>query len=173
MEAIKLNKVLTMKIEKEVEDEHRQLFVMGGEGQLSIWLDGNYVPVEIRRCFPWSQPTQCLSIRNQKDEEVMFVKDVNTLEGQSQSALLQALKESGFFFHITQILEIREEFELRHWIVNTEQGQRRFQTQLNDWPRELPGGDLVVRDVYGDIYYVASQNDLDKTSRELLWAFTE
>ena len=83
------------------------------------------------------------------------------------------MRESGFFFKITRIIEAREEFELRHWLVETEQGQRRFQTRLEDWPRELPGGDLLIRDVYGDIYHVGGLRSLDQRSRELLWAFIE
>ncbi|MCB0366895.1 MAG: DUF1854 domain-containing protein [Bdellovibrionaceae bacterium] len=173
MEALQLNRVKTMKQENEVDENHRQLLVMGDEGQLSLWKEGQYIAVEIRRCFPWSQPTQCLSIRNGDDEEMMFIKDVKNLEKKSQDAVLQAMRESGFFFKITRIIEAREEFELRHWLVETEQGQRRFQTRLEDWPRELPGGDLLIRDVYGDIYHVGGLRSLDQRSRELLWAFIE
>jgi hypothetical protein len=34
-----------------------------------------------------------------------------------------------------------------HWRVHTDQGARRFQTRLDDWPRKLPDGGLLIRDV--------------------------
>ena len=32
---------------------------------------------------------------------------------------------------------------------------RTFQTRLDHWPCELPGGGLLIRDVAGDLYYIA------------------
>jgi hypothetical protein len=48
-----------------------------------------------------------------------------------------------------------------------------FQTRLDDWPRELPGGDILIRDVAGDLYHVPDPEALDQRSQELLWAFVD
>jgi hypothetical protein len=54
-----------------------------------------------------------------------------------------------------------------------EAGNRSFQTHLDDWPRVLPGGGLLIRDVAGDLYRLADPKRLDKKSRALLWAFVD
>src|SRR5206468_2712862 len=45
--------------------------------------------------------------------------------------------------------------------------------RLDDWPRLLPHGGLLVRDVAGDLYHLADPTALDKRSRALLWAFVD
>lgn len=71
------------------------------------------------------------------------------------------------------VLEIEEEIEIRQWTVETRQGKRSFQTHLDDWPRVLPSGGLLIRDVAGDLYKLADPNGLDRKSRALLWAFVD
>jgi hypothetical protein len=102
-----------------------------------------------------------------------FVADPSTLDGASREALEGALCEAGFVFEVTRVLEIEEEVEIRNWRVETRQGERRFQTRLDDWPLELPGGGLLIRDVAGDLYRLADAGSLDRESRALLWAFVD
>jgi hypothetical protein len=61
----------------------------------------------------------------------------------------------------------------RRWRVETRQGARLFQTRLDDWPRTLPHGGLLIRDVTGDLYHLGRPADLDRGSRDLLWAFVD
>jgi hypothetical protein len=81
------------------------------------------------------------------------------------------MAEAGFVFEVTQVKEVEEEVEIRHWQVVTRQGPRSFQTRLDDWPRALPGGGFLIRDVAGDLYRLPEASAMDKKSRELLWAF--
>jgi len=37
----------------------------------------------------------------------------------------------------------------------------------------LPNGGLLIRDVAGDLYRLAAPQEMDKHSRELLWAFVD
>ncbi len=85
----------------------------------------------------------------------------------------QALAEAGFLLEIVRIDDIDEEVEIRYWKVETRQGPRSFQTRLDAWPRRVPGGGVLIRDVAGDLYYVADPESLDKRSRELLWVFVD
>ncbi|HYT64648.1 MAG TPA: DUF1854 domain-containing protein, partial [Gemmatimonadales bacterium] len=84
-----------------------------------------------------------------------------------------ALAVAGFVFAVTRLLEIDEEVEIRHWRVETRQGPRTFQTRLDDWPRMLPHGGLLIRDLAGDLYHLADPERLDRKSRDLLWAFVD
>jgi hypothetical protein len=68
---------------------------------------------------------------------------------------------------------VEEEVEIRVWRVRTRQGARRFQTRRDDWPRTLPGGGLLIRDVAGDLFHVPDPDALDRTSQERLWAFVD
>jgi hypothetical protein len=94
------------------------------------------------------------------------------LESESRDALERALSEAGFVLEVTRVIDIDEEVEIRQWTVETQQGNRLFQTHLDDWPRVLPNGGLLIRDVAGDLYRLMPEQ-MDKHSRELLWAFVD
>jgi hypothetical protein len=129
--------------------------------------------VSVRRCFPWTEPARHLSLRDADEEEFAFVRDPVDLDARSRAALEMALAVAGFVFEVTRVLEIDEEVEIRRWRVETRQGPRTFQTRLDDWPRSLPHGGLLIRDLAGDLYHLAQPEALDRQSRELLWAFVD
>jgi hypothetical protein len=129
--------------------------------------------VRVRRCFPWSEPGRWLSLRDDDEEEVALVRDPGELAPASREALEEALALAGFVFEVTRVLGIEEEVEIRAWRVETRQGARSFQTRLEDWPRTLPQGGLLIRDVAGDLHHISRPAALDRKSRALLWAFVD
>jgi len=143
------------------------------DGRLVVMVDGAPVPVRLRQCFPWSEPGLHLSLRDDEDREVAIVDDPAELDTESRGAIEQALAEAGFVLEVTRVLDIEEEVEIRQWTVETRQGRRSFQTHLDDWPRGLPNGGILIRDVAGDLYRLADPARMDKKSRELLWAFVD
>jgi hypothetical protein len=157
----------------ELEREHELEIRGAGGGRLIVIVDGEAVAVRLRQCFPWSEPHRHLSLRDDDDEEVALVEDPATLPPASRQALEQALAEAGFVLEVTHVLSIEEEVEIRQWKVETKHGPRSFQTHLDDWPRALPKGGLLIRDVAGDLYLLAAPQAMDRRSRELLWAFVD
>ena len=143
------------------------------DGRLVVLVNDEPVPVRLRQCFPWSEPRLHLSLRNDEDREVAIVDDPAELDAESREALEHALAEAGFVLEVTRVLDIDEEVEIRQWTVDTRQGRRSFQTHLDDWPRTLPNGGLLIRDVAGDLYRLATPSSMDAKSRELLWAFVD
>ncbi|HEU5219338.1 MAG TPA: DUF1854 domain-containing protein [Gemmatimonadales bacterium] len=144
---------------------------LGADGRLRAGTPESTRPVVVRRCFPWSEPGKYISLRDENEEEVALVKDPADLTSESQLALGLAMAEAGFVFEVTRVIEVEEEVEIRHWKVDTRQGLRSFQTRLDDWPRALPGGGFLIRDVAGDLYRLPQADRMDKVSQELLWAF--
>jgi hypothetical protein len=159
----------SLEIERDNELEIRG----AGGGRLIAIVDGEAVAVRLRQCFPWSEPHRHLSLRDDDDEEVALVEDPATLPPASRQALEQALAEAGFVLEVTRVVSIEEEVEIRQWKVETKHGPRSFQTHLDDWPRALPKGGLLIRDVAGDLYLLAAPQAMDRRSRELLWAFVD
>ena len=145
----------------------------GDDGQLWARDGHNSTPVRVVRCFPWSEPSRYLSLRDGEDEEVALVRDLSDLGPTSRRALTFALLEAGFVLDVQAVEEVEEEIEIRTFRVQTRQGPRRFQTLRDEWPRELPGGGLLIRDVAGDLYLIRDPKVLDAKSRRLLWAVAD
>lgn len=144
------------------------------DGQVWALLpNGQARPVRLYRCFPWSEPGRFVSLRDDDDREVAMVTDPAELDPRSRDVLEGALAEAGFVLQVTAVRSVEDEVEIRVWKVETRQGSRTFQTRLDDWPREVPGGGLLIRDVAGDLYHVADPEALDPTSRALLWAYSD
>lgn len=143
------------------------------DGQLWARSNGIDRPVFVRRCFPWSEPGRFVSLRDADEREVALVTDPSGLDEASRQALERALVEAGFVLEVERIVDVDEEVEIRSWSVETRQGPRSFQTRLDDWPREVPGGGFLIRDVAGDLYFIADPEALDAHSRTLLWAYVE
>jgi hypothetical protein len=157
----------------ELEGETELVLKGAGDGRLFAIVDGVAVAVRLRQCFPWSEPQRHLSLRDEDDEEVALVEDPATLGDESRLAIEHALAEAGFVLEVTRVVSIEEEVEIRQWKVETKHGPRFFQTHLDDWPRVLPKGGLLIRDVGGDLYLLAAPQKMDARSRELLWAFVD
>jgi Domain of unknown function (DUF1854) len=157
----------------ELEGETEITLRSSGDGRLFAIVGGEAVAVRLRQCFPWSEPNRHLSLRDEDDEEVALVEDPALLAPDSRHALEQAVAEAGFVLEVTRVLSIEEEVEIRQWKVETRQGPRSFQTHLDDWPRTLPMGGLLIRDVGGDLYLLAAPGEMDRRSKELLWAFVD
>jgi len=131
------------------------------------------VPVRVRQCFPWSEPHRYLSLRDAGDKEIAMVDDPAALDEASRTALERALAIAGFVLEVARVVSIEEEVEIRQWSVETTSGPRSFQTHLDEWPRVLPDGELLIRDVAGDLYKIGAPRTLDRKTRELLWAFVD
>ncbi len=145
----------------------------GEDGQLWVQAQAGPLPVRAVRCFPWSEPGRYVSLRDAEDEEVALVRDLSELKPGARRALALSLLEAGFVLEIEGVEDVQEEIEIRHFRVRTRQGERRFQTLRDEWPRELPSGGLLIRDVAGDLYLVRNPGALDARSRRLLWAFLD
>jgi len=143
------------------------------DGQLWAASNGNARAVRVHRCFPWSEPGQYLSLRDTDNDEFVLVRSLDDLEPISRDVLKDAIAEAGFVLEIERITEVEEEIEIRIWKVETVQGPRSFQTRLDDWPLDVPGGGIVIRDVAGDLYHIADPGALDAKSRTWLWAFVD
>ncbi len=139
------------------------------DGSLRLDSPDGPVPVRIARCFPWAEPGRYLSLRDEKGTERAFVGDPEELDPESATLLHAELRETGQTFEITAILECRKEIELRCWEVETRQGRRRFQTELDEWPLRLPGGRILLQDLAGDLYTLDDPASLDPRSSSLLW----
>ncbi len=135
--------------------------------------DGVARAVRVCRLFPWSHPTEYVSLRDDDEEELGLVRVASDLDPDSRDALELALAEAGFVMEITAIRSIEEEIEIRTFEVETKQGPRTFQTERDEWPRELGEHGLLIRDVAGDLYAVRDPESLDATSRKLLWVFLD
>jgi hypothetical protein len=165
---------MAQSLELEGENDADSLILRNaGDGRLIAIVEGVAVPVRLRQCFPWSEPQRHLSLRDEDDEEVALVEDPATLGEESRRALEHALAEAGFVLEVVRVLSIEEEVEIRQWKVETRHGPRSFQTHLDDWPRALPMGGLLIRDVGGDLYLLAAPPEMDRRSKELLWAFVD
>lgn len=147
----------------------------GPDGQLWGRSDQEPRPRALRVCrmFPWSEPGRYVSLRDDDEEELALVRAPSRLEPDSCAALEVSLAEAGFVMEIVSVVSVEEEIEIRTFVVETAQGPRTFQTERDEWPRELAGGGLLLRDVAGDLYAVRDAERLDATSRKLLWAFLD
>ena len=138
------------------------------DGQLRVTTNDATTTVRISRCFPWSSPARFISLRDDDSEEIWLIENPSDLDADSRSALEDALIESDFVLEIVRIDDVEEEIEIRCWQVETAQGTRRFQTRRDEWPRVVPGGGVLIRDVAGDLFHVPKPDALDRKSRELL-----
>lgn len=136
--------------EREVKTSYLAFDEIKSELQL---IDGaKRTAVVCKPCFPWSSPGTFISLIDSDGKTQKIVESLSDLSDRENEALVKAMTLSGFLFEITQIFEIEEEFELRHWHVETNQGMRTFQTAIENWPRPLAAETFLVEDIGGDLY---------------------
>jgi hypothetical protein len=141
--------------------------------RLELRGENGFVAVAPKANFPWTRPREFLSLRDREGKELALVEDPSALDETSRAALERSLEASGFTLRVTAIVKSEEDGDLRVWEVRTENGPRIFQTKLDEWPRTLPDGRVLIPDVAGDLYEIRDAKALDAASRRILWALAD
>ena len=146
----------------------------GSDGRLQLLRDGEPIPVVLRRCFPWTAPSRFLSLRDDDHMELALIDRLDSLDDTSRNEVEKELLRLGFMLEITAVKALVKEIEIRRWEVEIEGGaSRTFQTALDEWPRKLDSGQVLIRDVGGDLYSIRNPPALDDKSRHFLWALLD
>ena len=140
----------------------------GEDRTLRVLGDGDGMPVNVRRCFPWEQPTKFLSLCDKDGNEVALIEDLADLDSDSRDAMEEQLSIVGFTLAVSRIASIEKEIEIRNWSVEVDGIGRTFQTELDEWPRRLSDGTVLIRDVAGDLYTIRRPEELDEQSHHQL-----
>lgn len=143
------------------------------DGLLQTKHKGADVVVQAQTCFPWSNPSQYISLRDENGNEIAIITSLTDLSEDSRRVVEESLVESAFVMEIEAVLSRAEEFEIRTWQVRTKQGPRKFQTKRDEWPTTMPDGSLMIRDVAGDLFRVSEPKAMDTKSRKYLAPFID
>ncbi len=127
-----------------------------------------YEDVRVRLAFPLSQSDQTISFQLQDGTEVGTLKDLQSLDQISASALKAELDRAYFIPRITSVQEIREEYGVTRWNVQTDRGPRTFEVQSRHDIRPAGHGRYIIRDIDGNRYEIRSLAELDAKSNAWL-----
>jgi hypothetical protein len=147
--------------------ENQQLYYREGDGS-----DGRKeTEVFIKKCFPWSGPNRFLSLRDKDDNEICLIESFEDLDPETGAIIKRYLEIVEFVMEITHIRQIEEDLELRRYEVQTVQGDRTFQTELEAWPEVRTDGSILIKDVGGDLFRIKAVSNLDSKSQKILQTY--
>ncbi len=124
----------------------------------------DYPRIAVHRCFPHSDPTVYISIREPEGDgkEIGLIEDLKKLPKDTQAMLEEQMELRYFTPKIQKIHSIKEEYGYSYWDVTTDKGRCRFTVRM--------GGGTVY--AIGKNRYLV--NDLDGNRFEIpdLYALT-
>ncbi len=122
------------------------------------YADKTYSRVAIHRCFPHSDPTHYISVRQPDNDgkEIGLIEDLSKLPPDTRAMLLEQMELRYFAPKIQKIYDIKAEYGYSYWDVLTDRGRCRFTARM--------GGNSVYS-IGPDRYLV---NDLDGNRFEIV-----
>ena len=136
--------------------------------------DGTVIePLEPRRLFPITNTDMYITLLDDEEREVAFVRDLEELDPLSRTALEECFREYYMIPHITRLLESEEKFGSLKWHVETDRGEVEFriQNRHSDIKRLWGTNRVIIRDSNDNRYEIRDVEQMDAHSRRLLFAY--
>lgn len=127
-----------------------------------------YPRVAVHRCFPFSDPTHYISIRDTEGEgkEIGLIMDIKALKKETQQMLEEQMQLRYFSPKILHIHDIKEEYGYSYWNVTTDRGRCRFTVRMGGGSVYSIGQDrYLVNDLDGNRFEIPNLYKL--TPREI------
>ncbi len=136
----------------------------------------HYPRVALRACFPVSDNTEFLSVRDATDEtipELGIIEDWSQLQPDSRAAVAAELGLHYFVPEIMQVFNIKEELGFLYWTVQTDKGRKEFvmRNSVIHYAREIASGHWLLIDVNEARYEIPNVAALDGHSQKLIQQF--
>jgi hypothetical protein len=136
----------------------------------------HYPRVALRACFPVSDSTEFLSVRDATDEaipELGIIEDWSQLQPASRDAVAAELGLHYFVPKIIQVFSIKEELGFLYWVAETDKGRKEFvmRNSVIHYAREVAPGHWLLIDVNEARYEIPDVAVLDAHSQKLVQQF--
>ena len=120
------------------------------------------------RAFPITMPWRCIILMNENGREIGLISDVKRLDPESFKVLREELERTYFIPKITKVHDIREEYGILIFRVETDKGPRSFEVTSRRDIRKIGGNRIFIKDADGNFYDIPNYKSLDKQSVDLL-----
>ncbi|MGC9522602.1 MAG: DUF1854 domain-containing protein [Anaerolineae bacterium] len=158
-------------------DPDKVRFVRRGDTlSLTLFEDGvnvHYPRVILRSCFPVSDDSAYLSVRDanaEKQPEIGILKDWTALDRENRAAVEAELSLYYLVPKITAIKDIKEQLGFLYWTVETDKGPQEFvmRNSITRKTREVSPGHWLLIDVNDARHEIEDFETLDARSQKLL-----
>lgn len=134
--------------------------------------DKEHPAIMVAMGFPLTNPDYFISIigmkEGKKDKEIGIIEDARKLDSKSRKVLRGELKRAYFMPQITKINRMKEDHGMMKFDVETDKGQRKFETRYREDIRKLTGSHVVIKDSDGNRYEIKDYLKLDQKSISLI-----
>lgn len=133
----------------------------------------HYPRVVLRSCFPVSDNTAYLSVRDASTEEqaeIGIVEDWTDLKPEDREAVEAELGLYYLVPKITRIQQIKEQLGFLYWTVETDKGPQEFvmRNSITRKTRQISEGHWLLIDVNDARHEITDFTQLDSRSQKLL-----
>ena len=136
-----------------------------GTARLEIRNEACHLRVVVRRLMPLSNPDSYISLAADEDTEIGILVNPSALAPESQKILQEELDKRYFTPTIQKVYQVKEQFGIHEWEVETERGRVTFSVRgLNQNIKQVPPARLFVTDVRGNRYDIPDYRKLDAQS---------
>jgi hypothetical protein len=143
-----------------------------GALRMTIEGDRSYLDVKLAYAFPLSDREHLIGVLDAQDHSIGLFNDLDGLDNASQELARQSLEQRYFIPDVQCIRNLREEFGVVYFDVDTNRGYRQFVVRgLRDSIDVLENGRILIADTDGNRYNVPNWQSLDARSRRLLESF--
>lgn len=132
-----------------------------------------YENLEPRKLFPFTNDSMFITLLNEEEREVGFVRDFEELDDGSQKALEECFREYYMIPKISRLLACEDKFGTLKWTVETDRGVITFQirNRNSDIKRLYGTQRLIIRDANDNRYEITDHTALDTQSKKMLFSY--
>ena len=135
--------------------------------------DGTVIEdLEPRRLFPVTNPDMYITLLDNEEKEVAFVRDLEELDAGSVAVLKACFSEYYRIPKITKLLASSEKFGSLTWEVETDHGIVSFRIRNRHSDIKCTNGKrILVRDTNDNRYEIPDYTVMDAHSRHILFSY--
>ncbi|MFE5317268.1 DUF1854 domain-containing protein [Paenibacillus sp. NPDC056579] len=149
-------------------DSHNVWLGRSPGGVLQAVIEGvEYPEVLLYRTYPFSKPTEYISVRNPKEEEIGIIRSLQELELASREEAERELNLRYLIPRITHIEKIQQKPALWIWKVETTLGPMTLALRnLHEHLQSPAPGRYLISDIEGRRCEIVDINAMDAHSRK-------
>ncbi len=132
-----------------------------------------YEDLEPRMLFPFTNHTMYITLLDDHEKELGFVRDLEEIDEDSRKALEECFHEYYMIPKISRVLACEDKFGTLKWTVETDRGEITFRirNRHSDIKHLWGTKRVIVRDSNDNRYEIPDYTAMDAKSNRLLFSY--